>query len=68
MATVSYIQTDLIYNDNFPFLFQYSIEYVRGYDIDGNEILWIVTSGNVNSLALVDFNNDGKNEVNKLKI
>lgn len=39
-------------------------EYIRGYDIEGNEKLWIVTSGKVNSLALVDFNNDGKNEVN----
>lgn len=39
------------------------VEYIRGYDVDGNEKLWIVTSGNVNSLALVDFNNDGKNEV-----
>lgn len=39
-------------------------EYIRGYDIEGNEKLWIVTSGKVKSLALVDFNNDGKNEVN----
>lgn len=43
-------------------------EYIRGYDIEGNEKLWIVTSGKVNSLALVDFNNDGKNEVNMLLI
>lgn len=42
----------------------YCVEFIRGYDISGNEKLWIVTSGNVNSLALVDFNNDGKNEVN----
>lgn len=41
-------------------------EYIRGYDIDGNEKLWIVTSGKVNSLAFVDFNNDGKNEVRKI--
>lgn len=46
--------------------FQYCLEYIRGYDIDGNEKLWIVTSGNVNSLALVDVNNDGKNEVNPI--
>lgn len=39
------------------------LEYIRGYDIEGSEKLWIVTSGNVNSLALVDFNNDGKNEI-----
>ncbi|XP_031619932.1 Bardet-Biedl syndrome 2 protein homolog [Contarinia nasturtii] len=38
-------------------------QYIRGYDMDGNEKLWIVTSGNVNTLALVDFNNDGKNEI-----
>lgn len=38
-------------------------EYIRGYDIEGNEKLWIVTSGKVNSLAFVDFNNDSKNEV-----
>lgn len=43
-------------------------EYIRGYDIDGNEKLWIVTSGKVNSLAFVDFNSDGKNEVSKIKI
>lgn len=41
------------------------VEYIRGYDIDGNEKLWIVTSGKVNSLAFVDFNSDGKNEVSK---
>lgn len=44
-----------------------SAEYIRGYDIDGNEKLWIVTSGKVNSLAFVDFNNDGKNEVSEGK-
>lgn len=38
-------------------------EFVRGYDIDGNEKLWIVTNGNVNSLTLIDANNDGKNEI-----
>lgn len=48
------------FSKTFAFKF---LEYIRGYDIDGNEKLWIVTSGNVNSLALVDFNNDGKNEV-----
>lgn len=44
------------------------VEYIRGYDIDGNEKLWIVTSGKVNSLAFVDFNNDGKNEVSKIMV
>lgn len=39
------------------------LEYLRGYDINGNEKLWIVTSGNVNSLALIDVNSDKKNEV-----
>lgn len=41
----------------------YILEYIRAYDIEGNEKLWIVTSGNINSLALIDANNDGKNEV-----
>lgn len=38
-------------------------EYIRGYNSDGEEVLWIVTSGNVNTLALFDINNDSKNEV-----
>lgn len=41
----------------------WQLEYLRGYDIEGNEKLWIVTSGNVNSLALIDVNSDGKAEV-----
>lgn len=38
-------------------------EYIRGYDIDGQEMLWVVTSGNVTTLALIDANSDGKNEI-----
>lgn len=43
-------------------------EYLRGYDNDGNEKLWIVTGGVVNSLALIDVNGDGKNEVGFFKM
>lgn len=43
-----------------------NVEYIRGYDIDGNEKLWIITSGNVNTLALIDINGNGKNEVRQL--
>lgn len=38
-------------------------EYIRGYDIDGQESLWVITSGSVCTLALIDANNDGKNEI-----
>lgn len=61
--TVSMFQTFYLSFSWYEYGF-HSLEYIRGYDIDGNEKLWIITSGNVNSLALVDFNNDGKNEVN----
>lgn len=38
-------------------------EYIRGYDAEGNEALWVVTNGVVSSMTLIDINNDGKNEV-----
>lgn len=49
-----------IYSLNFLLLLK---EYIRGYDAEGNESLWIVTNGVVNSMTLTDINNDGKNEV-----
>lgn len=41
-----------------------TLEYIRGYDKEGEEKLWIVTSGAVTSMAVFDINNDNKNEVN----
>lgn len=34
-----------------------------GFDLDGNESFWTVTGDNVCSLALVDFTNNGQNEL-----
>ncbi|KAK3597584.1 hypothetical protein CHS0354_030126 [Potamilus streckersoni] len=36
---------------------------LQGFDQDGNERLWTVTGDNVCSLALVDFNNNGQNQL-----
>lgn len=36
---------------------------LQGYDIEGNDLFWTVTGDNVCSLALCDFNSDGKNEL-----
>ncbi|XP_071957615.1 BBSome complex member BBS2-like [Antedon mediterranea] len=36
---------------------------LQGYDIDGNDLFWTVTGDNVCSLALTDFNDDGKDEL-----
>ncbi|XP_033117827.1 Bardet-Biedl syndrome 2 protein homolog [Anneissia japonica] len=36
---------------------------LQGYDIEGNDLFWTVTGDNVCSLALTDFNDDGKDEL-----
>lgn len=36
---------------------------VKGYNVKGDEILWIVTSGAVNSIILFDFNRDNDLEI-----
>lgn len=36
---------------------------VKGYNVKGEEILWIVTSGTVNSIILFDFNRDNDQEI-----
>lgn len=36
---------------------------VRGFNHEGNEIFWIVTSANINSMLLIDINKDGRNEL-----
>lgn len=36
---------------------------IRGFNAEGNEIFWIVTSSNINCMVLVDINKDGKNEL-----
>ncbi|CAH1786241.1 unnamed protein product [Owenia fusiformis] len=36
---------------------------IMGYDIEGEDKFWTVTGDNVCSLALVDFNGDGKDEL-----
>uniref|UniRef100_A0A8C2SVT2 Bardet-Biedl syndrome 2 protein homolog n=1 Tax=Coturnix japonica TaxID=93934 RepID=A0A8C2SVT2_COTJA len=36
---------------------------LQGFDYEGNEVFWTVTGDNVRSLALCDFDGDGKNEV-----
>ncbi|XP_071104819.1 BBSome complex member BBS2-like [Haliotis cracherodii] len=36
---------------------------IMGFDQDGNDSFWTVTGDNVCSLAMVDFNNDGQNEL-----
>lgn len=49
--------------------FQHSIVLVggsaciRGFNHDGSEVFWIVTSANVNCMLLIDINKDGKNEL-----
>ena len=42
--------------DDFDFLFQ-------GFDYEGNDPFWTVTGDNVSSLCLMDYNDDGKNEL-----
>lgn len=36
---------------------------IQGFDWQGNDPFWTVTGDNVRSLTLVDFDNDGLNEV-----
>lgn len=36
---------------------------VRGYNQEGTEVLWLITSGSVVSLLLIDIDKDGQNEV-----
>ncbi|XP_075694832.1 BBSome complex member BBS2 isoform X3 [Rhinoderma darwinii] len=36
---------------------------LQGFDCRGNDMFWTVTGDNVRSLALCDFNGDGKNEL-----
>ena len=36
---------------------------LQGFDSEGNDPFWTVTGDNVTSLALMDFDSDGKNEV-----
>lgn len=49
-------------------IFLHRQDNIRCFDYTGKEIFWIVTNGNVNSLALSDINKDGKNEVKSCKI
>jgi hypothetical protein len=39
---------------------------LQGFDYEGNDPFWTVTGDNVCSLALLDFDQDGENEVEKL--
>uniref|UniRef100_A0A8W7PJ60 Bardet-Biedl syndrome 2 n=1 Tax=Anopheles coluzzii TaxID=1518534 RepID=A0A8W7PJ60_ANOCL len=36
---------------------------VRGYNQEGTEVLWLITSGSVVSLLLIDIDKDGQNEL-----
>uniref|UniRef100_UPI00398EC15B BBSome complex member BBS2 isoform X2 n=1 Tax=Pristiophorus japonicus TaxID=55135 RepID=UPI00398EC15B len=36
---------------------------LQGFDLEGNDLFWTVTGDNVRSLALSDFDGDGKNEL-----
>ena len=36
---------------------------IQGFDSEGNDPFWTVTGDNVSSLALMDYNRDGKNEL-----
>ena len=35
----------------------------QGFDYEGNDPFWTVTGDNVTSLCLMDYNDDGKNEL-----
>ncbi|KAG5674649.1 hypothetical protein PVAND_004603 [Polypedilum vanderplanki] len=50
-------------NSHPPLLFCGSNTTVKGYNVKGDEILWIVTSGVVNSITLFDFNRDNDKEI-----
>ena len=36
---------------------------IQGFDHEGNDPFWTVTGDNVTSLSIMDYNNDGKNEL-----
>lgn len=36
---------------------------LQGFDHRGNDVFWTVTGDNVSALCLMDFNNDGQNEL-----
>ncbi|XP_070504101.1 BBSome complex member BBS2-like [Chironomus tepperi] len=46
-----------------PLLLVGSNTTVKGYNVKGDEILWIVVSGVVNSITLFDFNRDNDQEI-----
>ena len=46
-----------------PMLFCGTKTTVRGYNEKGEEMLWIVTSGTINSMVLFDFNRDNDLEI-----
>jgi hypothetical protein len=39
---------------------------IQGFDFKGDDPYWTVTGDNVSALAIMDYNGDGKNEVNKI--
>lgn len=51
--------------DNFhpPMLLCGTNSSVKGYNVKGDEVLWIVTSSAVNSIILFDFNRDNNQEI-----
>lgn len=52
--------TDLV---NPPMLYCGTRTTVRGFNENGDELLWIVTSGIINSIILFDFNRDNDREI-----
>ena len=36
---------------------------IHGLDREGTDAYWTVTGGNISAVALLDFDNDGQNEV-----
>lgn len=50
-------------SSNPPLLFCGSKTTIRGFNDKGDEVLWIVTSGTVNSMILFDFNRDNDREI-----
>jgi Bardet-Biedl syndrome 2 protein len=41
---------------------------LQGFDYEGNDPFWTVTGDNVCSLVLLDFDQDGENEVDNLLV
>ena len=50
-------------SNNPPLLYCGTKTTVRGFNDKGEELLWIVTSGTVNSIILFDFNRDNDREI-----